>query len=99
MRKFFPIVIIIAVVLFFFKPFIVQKLLPIPTDTIVGLYYPFRDLYAPTNPRGIPFHNSLITDPVRQLYPWRKLAIALEKKNQIPLWNPYTFAGVQLSSN
>ncbi len=99
MKRILSIVIIIFFVLAFFKPFFLQKLLPIPADTIVGLYYPFRDIYAKTNPNGLPFHNFLITDPVRQQYPWRNLAIDLEKSAQLPLWNPYSFGGTPLLAN
>ncbi|HSW87664.1 MAG TPA: YfhO family protein [Candidatus Saccharimonadales bacterium] len=98
MKKFIPII-IIFIALAFFKPFFLQKLLPLPTDTIVGLYYPFRDLYVKTNPNGLPFHNFLITDPVRQQYPWRNLSIGLEKNSQLPLWNPYSFGGTPLLAN
>src|SRR2546423_82401 len=89
----------IAIVTIFFRPFLFQYKLPIPADTIVGLYHPFRDLYAKEYPRGIPFKNPLTTDPVRQQYPWRYLAIGLEEKFQLPLWNPYTFAGMPLLAN
>src|SRR5258708_2516312 len=99
MKKIIPILILAAIVLSFFKSFFLQNLLPIPSDTIVGLYYPFRDLYASTNPNGLPFKNFLITDPVRQQYPWRNLSIDLEKKMQLPLWNPYSFAGTPLLAN
>src|SRR5437870_2093187 len=80
MKKFIPIIFIFAIVLLFFKPLFIQKLLPVPSDTIVALYYPFRDLYAKNYQNGVPFKNFLITDPVRQQYPWRSLSIKLEKK-------------------
>src|SRR5258708_1554290 len=99
MKKLLPFLIITAIVLSFFKSFFLQNLLAIPSDTIVGLYYPFRDLYVATNPNGLPFKNFLITDPVRQQYPWRNLAIDGEKKLQLPLWNPYSFAGTPLLAN
>ncbi|HVZ67433.1 MAG TPA: YfhO family protein [Patescibacteria group bacterium] len=85
-------------VVFFYKT-IAVGLLPLPSDTIVGLYYPFRDNYAKTNPRGVPFKNFLITDPVRQTYPWKNLSIEIEKKIQLPLWNPYNFSGTPLLAN
>jgi hypothetical protein len=85
--------------LFFFKASFLQGKLPIPADTIVGLYYPFRDLYFKTNPNGIAYKNFLITDPVRQQYPWKSLAIGLEKQFSLPLWNPYNFAGTPLLAN
>ena len=99
MRKFFPIILLIFVVSIFFSPVIFQNKLPIPADTIIGLYHPFRDFYAKNYPNGIPYKNFLITDPVRQQYPWRNLVINLEKQGQLPLWNPYNFAGSPLLAN
>ncbi|MDO8658793.1 MAG: YfhO family protein, partial [Candidatus Levybacteria bacterium] len=32
-------------------------------------------------------------------YPWRELAVSLEKKFQLPLWNPYNFSGTPLLAN
>lgn len=99
MKKLLPFLFITVVVIVFFYQFFSRGLLPIPADTIIGLYHPFRDLYAKEYPRGIPFKNSLITDPVRQEYPWRKLVVDAEKKFKLPLWNPYNFAGTPLLAN
>jgi hypothetical protein len=85
--------------LIFFKALFLQGQLPIPADTIVGLYYPFRDLYFKTNPNGLPYKNFLITDPVRQQIPWKQLVIDAEKKFTLPIWNPYNFAGAPLLAN
>jgi len=83
----------------FFKALFLQGQLPIPSDTIVGLYYPFRELYFNTNPNGVPYKNFLVTDPVRQQYPWKDLVITAEKQFQLPVWNPYNFAGMPLLAN
>jgi hypothetical protein len=99
LRKYLSYFLIFAVVLIFFWKFFLSGLLPIPVDTIVGLYHPFRDSYAKEYPRGIPFKNFLITDPVRQQIPWKHLAIEIEKKFELPLWNPYTFSGTPLLAN
>lgn len=99
MKKIFPIFIIVIVLAIFFRQLFLQGFLPIPSDTIIGLYNPFRDLYAKEYPRGIPFKNFLITDPVRQQYPWRFESILQEKNFQLPLWNPYNFAGNPLLAN
>lgn len=99
MRKILPVLFIFLVVIVFFWQFFIKGLLPIPADTIIGLYHPFRDLYARNYPNGIPFKNFLITDPVRQQYPWRELEVSLEKRFQLPLWNPYNFAGTPLLAN
>ncbi len=91
-------IIALTVVGFFYKSFLFG-LIPAPTDALIGLYHPWRDLYATTNPRGIPFKNFLITDPVRQQIPWRKIAIDQWKAKEIPAWNPYTFLGTPLAAN
>ena len=88
-----------VVVCVFFRQFLFYSKLPIPADTIIGLYHPFRDLYAKNYPNGISFKNFLITDPVRQQLPWRYLSISLEKKLQLPVWNPYNFSGTPLLGN
>ncbi len=93
-----PFFILFIVFLFFWQVFL-KGFLPIPSDTIVGLYYPFRDIYSKTNPNGVPFKNFLITDPVRQQYPWKNLTVSSLKKGELPLWNPYNAAGTPLSAN
>lgn len=99
LNKLLPYVFLVVVIGIAFKFFLFNGNLPIPSDTITGLYHPFRDLYAKEYPRGIPFKNFLITDPVRQQYPWRYLAIDIEKKLGLPLWNPYSMAGMPLLAN
>ncbi len=83
----------------FFSPVILHGLLPVPTDSLVGLYHPWRDLYAGTNPQGVPFKNFLTTDPVRQQIPWRKLVVDELKQGKLPKWNPYGFSGTPLLAN
>src|ERR1035437_4957441 len=99
MKRFLPIALITVVVLVFFWQFLFKGLLPIPSDTIVGLYYPFRDEFLKTNPNGLPYKNFLVTDPVRQQIPWKTLVVEAEKKFSMPLWNPYNFAGTPLLAN
>lgn len=99
MNKFLVILFPIFLTLVFFWQFFFKGLLPIPSDTIIGLYHPYRDLYAKDYPRGITFKNFLITDPVRQQYPWKNLSIDLLKKGKLPLWNPYSFSGTPLLAN
>ena len=98
LSKYFPLLILVFFVAIYFKQLFLG-FLPIPSDTIVGLYHPFRDSYAKDYPNGIPYKNFLITDPVRQQIPWRFLSISLEKKLELPLWNPYNFSGTPLLAN
>lgn len=93
------ILIFLALVVGFFYQTIVYRKLPVPTDTLIGLYHPWRDLYAQQYPRGIPFKNFLITDPVRQQIPWRKIAVDSWKQAQLPTFNAFAFFGVPLDAN
>ncbi|HEX8965104.1 MAG TPA: YfhO family protein [Patescibacteria group bacterium] len=99
MKKLLPIIVFIGIIFYFFKPFIVDGLLPIPSDNLIGLYHPYRDLYAKENPRGIAYKNFLISDPIEQQYPWRYLSINIFKQMQFPIWNPYSFSGTPLFAN
>jgi len=83
----------------FFYPFVFFGKIPIPADTIVGMFHPWRDIVWNNFKSGVPFKNYLITDPVRQQYVWRKLAVDEFKKGQLPLWNPYSFSGTPLLAN
>ncbi len=97
-RLLFP-AIIVAVCAAFFYPVFRLGTLPVPTDTLIGLYHPWLDQAAKTNPAGVPFKNFLITDPIRQQIPWRKLVIDDLKNGTLPLWNPYNFSGTPLAAN
>ncbi len=90
---------LIVFIFSFFWQFFIQGLLPIPSDTIVGLYNPFLDLYAKISPQGVPFQNFLITDPIRQIIPWKAIVMDNIAGFSLPLWNPYEMAGKPLLAN
>lgn len=99
MKKLFhPLFFLLFVLLFFYPTFLNGKL-PMPSDTIVGLYHPFRDYFSSQYPNGIPFKNFLITDPVRQQFPWRYESISQIKEGSFPFWNPYNGSGTPLFGN
>lgn len=91
-------VICIAVLAFFHKT-VFQELLPVPSDTLVGMYHPFRDAYLNEYTRGVPFKNFLITDPVRQQIPWRKNVVDYWKQGKMPSWDAWSFCGTTLIGN
>jgi len=90
----------ILIVVLFFSTQLIQGKVPIPADSLVGLYHPFRDnTYLGFSKEHFPTKNPLITDPVLQTYPWRYLVIENLKNLQLPLWNPYSFSGQPLLAN
>lgn len=98
-KKIIPFIGFAVIVFIFFWQFFLKGLLPIPSDTVVGLYHPYRDLIATEYPNGYPFKNFLITDPVRQQIPWKTFSIASVQSGQIPSWNPYNFSGTPNLAN
>lgn len=98
--KLFPFLLLSFLVILFFLPKIILGQIPIPADTLLGLYHPFRDQsFEGYNPERFPTKNPLITDPVLQTYPWKKLIIDNFKNLNFPLWNPYSFSGQPLLAN
>lgn len=97
--KYRYIFLLVGVIAVFFYPTILSNKIPLPSDSIVGMYHPFRDNIWDSFTAGVPFKNFLITDSVRQQYVWRELAISQYKIGQLPLWNPYSFSGNVLLAN
>lgn len=85
-KDFWPIAPITLLVIVFFWKFFLKGLLPIPADIIADMYFPWLD-YKWGYIVGVPVRNSLISDVVSQVYPWRISAIEILKQKQIPLWN------------
>ena len=89
-----------VVILLFFLPRVYFGLVPIPSDALLGLYHPFRDVSFDGFSAGkFPVKNPLITDPVLQTYPWKKLVVDNFKNLDLPFWNPYSFSGQPLLAN
>jgi hypothetical protein len=98
-KKYWYFVVLILAIGIFFYPTLFYGKIPVPTDTLIGLYYPWRDLYSVTNPRGVPYKNFLITDPIRQMIPWKKVVVDQLNDGIKPIWNPYNAFGVPLLGN
>ncbi len=99
MKKVWPILFLFILTIFLFKDFIFKSLLPIPSDIIVGGYYPWRDEIWQGKIAGFPIKNFEIFDSVRQLYPWRWFSLEEFRNWRIPLWNPYNFTGTPHLAN
>ena len=46
-----------------------------------------------------PPHNALIGDLIIQNYPWKRFTLSSLRGGEIPLWNPYLFAGAPFLAN
>lgn len=99
LKKYWFVFVFLILTIFLFKDFVFKGLLPIPSDTIVGGYYPWRDEVWQERTAGFPIKNFAIRDITRQLYPWRWYSIKELKNLRMPLWNPYNFTGAPHLAN
>lgn len=99
LKKFWPYLLILVVVLIFFYPVWLKGQIPLPGDFIVGTYYPWLDYKFPGFPAGVPVKNPITTDVVSFIYPMQMYAVDLIKQGIIPLWNPLILSGTPLLAN
>lgn len=93
-------VLIFTIISFFLLfPKLLSGLLPYPGDLLVSFYFPWYSGHWPGYDSWT-FHKEFIgSDAIRQMIPWKFLAIDMLKQGQIPLWNPYNFSGTPLLAN
>ena len=93
--RFWPIFFIVVVWILFSYPYFFHNKVPYSSNYQVNHFAPW-DAYPKF---AGPVKNGAMPDVVDQVYPWRHLAIQIWKSGQIPLWNPYSFAGTPLLAN
>ncbi len=84
---------IIAAWLLFASPYFVKGLAPFPSKFLVTFFAPWSTTYA------MPVKNGAMPDVITQIYPWKRVTIASWKSGQVPLWNPFSFAGTAQAGN
>ena len=83
----------------FFYPFWLKGEVPFPGDLLLAEYGPWKNYsYFGYAPGAVP-NKAQSFDTLRQLYPWRYLAVQGYKQGKWPLWNPYNFSGAPLLAN
>lgn len=96
LEKIFAFLFFLLVVFLFFKPFFLKGFVPLPTDIIAGVYYPWlNEKWG--YPVGVPVKNPILTDAVSQFWIWRNLAIEGMKNGQILWWNLGSASGSPLN--
>lgn len=89
----------LGIVAVFFYKFLFFGYIPFPGDLLIAEYNPWKtQTYLGYNPGSYP-NKAQYFDVLRQLYPWRSLAIDQIKQGFLPLWNPYNFSGSPLLAN
>jgi len=83
----------------FFYKFFLYRLISMPTDITVGLYYPWLDYQWGGLTTNVPVKNPLMSDIVSIIYQWRTLSINNLKNGIFPFWTNSYLSGVPLFAN
>ncbi|MFH0864209.1 MAG: YfhO family protein [Candidatus Gottesmanbacteria bacterium] len=89
LQKLWPVLFILLLWLIFAYPYFLDNKIPYPATYQVNFFPPWNveaKFWGPVK-------NGAMPDLVTQIIPWKKFTIETLKKGQIPLWNPYSFAG------
>jgi uncharacterized membrane protein YfhO len=98
-KRFLPFILLLGIGCLFFYQTILSGKIPFPGDLLLNHYAPWRNsAYFGYNPGSIPTKNQYF-DVIRELYPWKTLAVSELKQGRWPLWNPYNFSGTPLLAN
>ena len=98
MKKYFPFIFILILVVLFFWKFFLKGLIPIPADLVVGAYFPWLD-YKWGYEIGVPVKNPITSDVVSQIYPMKSYLVDQLHRGGSSLWNPTMFGGYPLLAN
>lgn len=97
-KNFFSFLLLLFLIIFSYRQFFFQKKIPLPSDLLVGAYYPWLD-YKWGTITGVPIKNPVISDVFSQFYPWKNLIIDIFKQKELPLWNQYSYSGTPILEN
>lgn len=93
-----PILFAIIYSVIFYKV-ILYQIIPFPSDLLVARFFPYNSGGWEGYSSWTTYKEFIAADVVRQLYPWRILAMENIKNGVIPLWNIYAFSGTPLLAN
>ncbi|MBI2404556.1 YfhO family protein [Candidatus Gottesmanbacteria bacterium] len=88
----FAVALALGITIIAFRPFIFNHQIPFPANLLPSFYEPWMSYPSAEYPNGPP-NKAIGFDGVRNIYPHRRLITDLLQKGELPLWNPYNFAG------
>lgn len=86
--------VLLALPLVHFAPVVLGTRTLLPADNLLAIE-PWRSAAGQFSAVSPPVpHNRLLDDLVLENYPWKKFILESLRAGELPLWNPYQFAGV-----
>ena len=99
-RKRLPDLVAVLILLFLplllFGPVALGNRTMLPADALF-LFEPYRTAAAELGVQAP--HNHLVTDPILENYAWKRFVLEALSARQLPLWDPYLFAGHPFLAN
>lgn len=95
LKKFWPLIVIFVVWFIFASPYFLKGKAPFAASYQLNNFAPWDAYPQYTGP----VKNGAMPDVITQIYPWKHLVMQIWKSGQVPLWNPYSFAGTPLLAN
>jgi O-antigen/teichoic acid export membrane protein len=98
-RKWLPdvgaLLVLLVLPFILFGPVTVGRKTLIPADNLYQ-WEPYRSFASLAGPQGVtlPPHNELLSDLVLENLAWKQFIVQSLQAGEVPLWNPYLFAGV-----
>jgi hypothetical protein len=89
--RYFPLLIIVVAVLLSFAPIFKGKI-PLNTRNLVSFFSPWYYEKFEGFPAGVPSRPGIL-DQLRIYYPYMRLTQDAYRHGELPLWNPFNFAG------
>lgn len=102
-KKWFPIVAAILILVIaniaVFWQFYFKGLLPIPGDLLVSFFFPWSGGGFPGFDSWTTHKSFILSDTIRQMYPWKVFIFESLRSGHLPLWNPHNFSGYPFFGN
>lgn len=99
LKKNWPVIVFLLIYLFIFRKIFFNGLIPFPGDLLTARYFPYNIGGWDGFNLWITYKEYILADVVRQIFPWRQLAMDIVASGSLPLWNIYSFAGNPLLAN
>lgn len=97
--RFWPFLLFLLFFVFIFYKVFFSGLFPFPGDLLISWFFPYKIGGWIGFTPWVAHKEFIAADVVRQVYPWKTLAMDIIKNGSIPLWNPYAFSGTPLLAN
>ena len=95
-HKILPIFLLLCLPLLLFSPVVFGNATLLPADNLYS-FEPYKSLN--TDAPSITPHNPLLSDLILENYPWKQFLVSAFNNRELPLWDPYIFAGHPFLAN